>query len=123
MDLLSVSNRFWLHSDRSKCSILPVAADVADSVSVSGQLVAPTFLGTFPVASPEGQCYRRNFQEVLWRNWSPSVVAAFSLVCFVEPVEVLWRMLRVALRPFLEVSLDVMSSEMFLPVAFLESFF
>ena len=40
-----------------------------------------------------------------------------------EPVGVVRRMLRVALRPFLEVSLDVMSSEMFLPVAFLESFF
>ena len=33
------------------------------------------------------------------------------------------RLFLAALRPFLEVSLDVMSSEMLLPVAFLESFF
>ena len=54
LNFLSASNRSLLHPDRSKCSILSVVADVADSVSVSEQLVASMSLVMSSVTSPEG---------------------------------------------------------------------
>lgn len=50
LNFLSASNRSLLHPDRSKC----VVADVADSVSVSEQLVASMSLVMSSVTSPEG---------------------------------------------------------------------
>lgn len=58
-----------------------------------------------------------------WRNLSLSVVVAFSLACFVEPVEVVQRLSLAVLRTFLEVAQDVMFFEMFLLVTLLDSCF